>query len=261
MVASSAHSGAWLLQVRSITVRFGGIVALDDVDLDLAPAEVVGLIGPNGAGKSTLFDVITGLRAPTTGEVRLAGSDITSTSAVSRARLGLRRTFQHTQVFGALSVEDNVLAALEWRGSRGGPIADVLRLPSSLRAERDRRSLVAEALELCGLTSVRDVVAGTLPVGVARLVELARAVVDQPSVVLLDEPTSGLGPREIEQLGGAIDQLRTTHRCGILLVEHDMGFVMDRSDRIVVLDVGHVLAAGTPEEVRSDTKVLEVYLG
>jgi branched-chain amino acid transport system ATP-binding protein len=254
-------SDEWVLQVRAVTVRFGGIVALQDVDLGVAPAEVVGLIGPNGAGKTTLFDVISGLRAPTAGTVRLGGRDITTVSAVGRSRLGLRRTFQHNQVFGALSVEDNVLAAMEWRGSGGGPLADILRLQPSVRVERERRRRAADALALCGLTGVRTEIAGTLPVGLARLVELARAVVDSPAVLLLDEPTSGLGPREAEQLGAALDQLRTEHRCGILLVEHDMGFVMDRSDRVVVLDLGRVIAAGTPDEVRSDTTVLEVYLG
>jgi branched-chain amino acid transport system ATP-binding protein len=248
------------LSASHVVVRFGGVRALDDVSLAVAPGEVLGLIGPNGAGKTTLFDVLSGTTVPTSGSVSLAGADITRRGATWRARHGIRRTFQRQQVFGSLSVEDNVLTAREWHGGGGGLPADLLRLPSRRRREAERRALVDGVLGDCGLHDLRHESAGTLPIGRCRMVEVARAVVDEPKVVLLDEPTSGLDEAETEHLAGVVAQV-AARGTAVVLVEHDVGFVMRLCHRIVVLHLGHVIAEGTPEEVRRDPTVGAAYLG
>jgi branched-chain amino acid transport system ATP-binding protein len=249
------------LSLSGVTVRFGGITALQDVDLQLNAGEVRGLIGPNGAGKTTLFDVISGIRLPNAGRVELAGQDVTRLSAVRRARRGLRRTFQRVQAFGWLSVEDNVLVALDWRGGGGGLIADLVSFPTRLAREAKRRERVAQVLDLCGLTSVRRDSAGSLPIGLARMVELARAIVDRPKVLLLDEPTSGLDETEAARLGERIQDIRRQESCAVLLVEHDVGFVMRQCENIVVLHLGEVLAVGEPREIQANAAVRAAYLG
>jgi branched-chain amino acid transport system ATP-binding protein len=223
--------------------------------------EVCGLIGPNGAGKTTLFDVISGVRRPDHGCVRLNGKDISNLRSSSRARLGLRRTFQRVQVFGWLTVEDNVLAATEWRGGGGGAVADLVGFRSRRRRERERRVLAQAALERCGLTDVSGELAGSLPIGIARMVEFARATVDEPRVLLLDEPASGLDEVEAERLGQLIRNVRNEIGCSVIVVEHNAGFIMEHCDRVVVLAVGAVLAEGTPEEVRRNAAVRSAYLG
>jgi ABC-type branched-subunit amino acid transport system ATPase component len=250
-----------MLTLRGVTVRFGGITALDAVSIDANRGEVLGIIGPNGAGKTTLFDVISGVRAPNEGSVLLAGQDVTSTSSTKRARRGLRRTFQRVQAFGWLTVEDNILAALEWHGGGGGFVADLAYFPTRRRREKERRRRVDEVLERCGLTAVRRELAGSLPIGVARMVELARAIVDEPKLLLLDEPASGLDETEVVRLGEQIQAVRDDSGCAVLLVEHNAGFVMQQSDRVVVLDLGTVLAEGLPSEVQRNQAVRDAYLG
>jgi branched-chain amino acid transport system ATP-binding protein len=249
------------LALEGVTVRFGGITALEDVSLSVAAGEVGGLIGPNGAGKTTLFDVISGVRIPDAGRVLLNGADVTRTSAVTRARKGMRRTFQRVQTFGWLSVEDNVLSAMEWRGGGGGILADLVSLPTRRSREKQRRARADEVLELCGLTAVKKEPAGSLPIGLARMVELARAIVDPPQVLLLDEPTSGLDETEAARLGERIQGIRAEGSCAVVLVEHDVGFVMEQCDRIVVLDLGRVLAVGLPKEIQANAAVRTAYLG
>jgi ABC-type branched-subunit amino acid transport system ATPase component len=250
-----------VLRLSDITVRFGGITALQALSLEARRGEVLGIIGPNGAGKTTLFDVIAGVRAPNEGTVSLAGRDVTARSSTWRARHGLRRTFQRVQAFGWLTVEENVLAALEWRGGGGGFVADLVSFPTRRRRERVRRARVDVVIERCGLTSVRKELAGSLPIGVARMVELARAIVDEPQLLLLDEPASGLDETEIVRLGEQIQAVRADTACTILLVEHNAGFVMEQSDRIVVLNLGSVLAQGLPSEVQQSQAVRDAYLG
>ena len=172
--AGSGRADALPLALSDVNVDFGGMRALDGVSIELQAGEVLGLIGPNGAGKTTLFDVISGLRQPDHGRIHLGGRDMTGKSAVQRARWGLRRTFQRVQIFGWLSVQDNVLAALEWEGGGGGIVADLFAFPTRKRQERKRIARSDEILDRCGLLSVRDVPAGTLPIGTARMVELAR---------------------------------------------------------------------------------------
>jgi ABC-type branched-subunit amino acid transport system ATPase component len=249
------------LSLSDVTVRFGGIAALSGVSLEAAEGHVVGIIGPNGAGKTTLFDVISGVRPPDQGRVVLGGKDVTRTPATSRARLGLRRTFQRVQPFGWLTVEDNVLAALEWRSGGGGFLADLVALPTRRTRERDRRRRVDEVLARCGLTPARKEMAGSLPIGVARMVEFARAIADPPKVLLLDEPASGLDETETVRLGEQIQAVRDETGCVVLLVEHNAGFVMEQCDRVVVLNLGTVLADGSPEEIQRNQAVRDAYLG
>jgi branched-chain amino acid transport system ATP-binding protein len=233
------------LEVTDVTVRFGGHIALDDVCLSARPGEVTGLIGPNGAGKTTLFNVITGLQAPDRGRVRLDGEDVTGVAPYRRARRGLARTFQRLELFGLLTVRENVeLAAAAGGRSRrphGGPGAD-------------------DALARVGLSGLGAVRADELPTGKARLVELARALATAPQVLLLDEPASGQDDGETEAfrevlLGVAADGI------AVVLVEHDVQLVMRTCARVHVLDFGRVLAAGTPAEVQRDQAVVDAYLG
>jgi branched-chain amino acid transport system ATP-binding protein len=250
-----------LLELEGIEVRFGGIRALQGVSLQVGRGEILGLIGPNGAGKTTLFDVISGVRRADAGQVRLDGKSVTGRSTCSRARLGVRRTFQRVQTFGWLTVEDNVLAALEWRGGGGGFGADLVYFPTRRRRERQRRALAEQALARCGLESVKDELAASLPIGIARMVELARATVDEPRLLLLDEPASGLDDEEADRLGRNIQSIRENTGCSVVLVEHNAGFVMEHSDRVVVLDQGSVLAEGSPLEIQHNAAVRRAYLG
>ena len=249
------------LEVDGVVVRFGGVSALNGVSFSVPSGVVHGLIGPNGAGKTTLFDAVSGLRFPDEGSIRLRGTDVTSMSATSRARLGLRRTFQRVQVFGRLTVADNLLMALEYHGGGGGLAGDFLSLPARRRYERERRVRVAEVAEQCGLTDVLDRPAGALPVALARQVELGRALVDRPGVLLLDEPTSGLDDAETERLGSLIRQISGEHSCAVVLVEHNVQFVMDHCSRISFLSLGRVVAEGSPAEIRANPEVQAAYLG
>jgi branched-chain amino acid transport system ATP-binding protein len=250
------------LAVEDVSVAFAGVQALARVSFAARAGEVLGLIGPNGAGKTTLFDVISGLRRPDAGRVVLAGVDITGRGAVRRSRHGLRRTFQRQQVFSTLSAEDNVLSAVEWRGGGGGILADMVRLPPRRALERRRRQGLQPVLTGCGIATVAATPAGGRPhgSGSARMVELARAIADTPGVVLLDEPTSGLDEREVDRLGGQIQDLRARGDCAVLLIEHDIEFVMAQCDRIVALESGTVIAEGTVDEIRSDPAVQNAYL-
>jgi branched-chain amino acid transport system ATP-binding protein len=249
------------LKVQGVGVSFSGVVALRDVSLEVQRGEVLGLIGPNGAGKTTLFDVVSGLRPPESGSIFFDGNDITRHSAVARSRAGIRRTFQRQQVFGRLTVEENLLTATEWRGGGGGILADLVAFPPRKRIERRRRQAVNDVLAMCGLEPFRKTMAGSLPIGTARMVELGRALAESPSLLLLDEPTSGLGGAEVEHLSEVIRRLKAELSCAILLVEHDITFVMSHCDRIVVLQLGEVLAGGTPSEIQANQEVRNAYLG
>jgi ABC-type branched-subunit amino acid transport system ATPase component len=259
--SSDATEARRILDISGVTVRFGGIVALNGVSFQADAGEVLGIIGPNGAGKTTLFDVISGVRAPNDGRIVVDGDDLTNKSATDRARRGLKRTFQRVQTFGWLTVEENVLTALEWRGGGGGLLADLVAFPTRRRREKERRERTEHVLEQCGLLPVRDELAGSLPIGVARMVEFARAVVDPPKLLLLDEPASGLDETEEVRLGDQIQAVRAETGCVVLLVEHNAGFVMEQCDRIVVLDLGSVIATGSPSEIQQNQAVRDAYLG
>lgn len=248
------------LELRDIGVRFGSFDAVDGVSLSVHAGEVVGLIGPNGAGKTVTFNVVTGLQPPTRGQVLLGGQDITRQPAHARTALGLARTFQVVQLFSGMTVEQNLMVAAH-RFTTGGIITDALRLPARRRALLGARERAQAVLAFLGLTDLSDVEASSLPVGQARLVELARALCLKPSVLLLDEPASGLDPAETAAFVDTLARVRATLGCAVLLVEHDMGVVMPLCDHLVVMSFGQVIAAGAPADVRADPEVQAAYLG
>jgi branched-chain amino acid transport system ATP-binding protein len=251
----------YVLTASGVVVRFGGVVALAGVDTALGRGEILGLIGPNGAGKTTLFDVLAGSRSAGAGRVEFDGVDITRRSDLWRARAGIRRTFQRQQLFGALTVRENVLAALEWTRGGGGLPADLIAAPSRRTLTEERMGKVDEVLTLCGLETHSNRVAADLPIGAGRLVELARALVADPTVLLLDEPRSGLGAADGVMLSNLLRSIGAERNLSILLVEHDMGFVMALCHRIVVLHLGSVLAEGDPASIQANEAVRHAYLG
>ena len=235
------------LQAEQVSVRFGGVVAVDKVSLSVEPAAITGLIGPNGAGKTTIFNVFGGLQQPTEGKVLLEGRDITRLKAHTRARRGMARTFQRLEVFGTLSVRDNIQVAAEIR--------------KAWARDRSRPAAVAdELLERIGLGDVAESRVDAVPTGTARLVELARALATRPSLLLLDEPGSGLDQQETTVLGEVLLDL-AAEGMAVLLVEHDVELVMRVCDRVNVLDFGRLIAEGTPAEVQADPLVQAAYLG
>jgi len=236
-----------LLSAERVSVRFGGVIALSSATLEVEPGLVTGLIGPNGAGKTTLFNVITGLQDPTAGRVVLDGVDITDKSPYKRARMGIARTFQKLEAFSSLSARENVLVASEqcktWDKGRGGAGA-----------------VADEMLHRVGISDVADFMVGTLPTGTARLVELARALATNPRALLLDEPSSGLNEDETRDMAVLLRTL-VADGLAVLLVEHDMSFVMGTCELIYVLDFGQIIATGTPREIQGDQRVQTAYLG
>ena len=256
-----ATTNGSLISVEDVTVRFGGVIAVNRASMAVPAGEIRGLIGPNGAGKTTLFDTITGMRPPSAGTVHYDGLDITSRSAVWRSRNGIRRTFQRQQPFGWLSVEDNVLVALDYHGGGGGLLADLVSFPTRKSIEADRRDRARSVVERCGLSDVRDVAAGKLSIGKIRLLELARAIVDEPRLLLLDEPTSGLEEYEAHRFADVVREYRSASNAAVLLVEHDVPFVMNLCDRVTVLNLGEVIAEGTTHEVANNPAVRAAYLG
>jgi branched-chain amino acid transport system ATP-binding protein len=258
--APPAVSNGAVLACEHVTVEFGGVAAVSDVSLTVQRGMVHALIGPNGAGKTTLFDVLGGVRRPKQGRVYLDGADVTDRSATYRARRGVRRTFQRQQPFGSLTVEENLLVPLEWVRGGGGMAADLFDLPTRRAFERRRRAKVADVLHRTGLTAVADVQAAHLPIGVMRMVEFARALVSEPSVLMLDEPVSGLERSEANRLGEILQELVADGRTACLVVEHDVDFVMRFSSLVSVLNLGLILAEGTPDEVRRNPAVLAAYL-
>ena len=248
-----------LLAASGVTVRFGGVTALDRVDVAVEAGSITGLLGPNGAGKSTLFAVVTGLLAPDPGRVHFDGRDITRSSPQRRARLGIARTFQRLELFSELTVRDHVVLAHRTRHHRLNLARDLLGL--GRRATAAEKDAVDSTLALLGLERLARRPVHSLPLGTGRLVEVARALATEPRVLLLDEPSSGLDSRDTARLTAVIARLRRERGLAVLLVEHDVEMVLGLADAVTVLDFGKVIAHGTPAEIRGDAAVQSAYLG
>jgi len=248
------------LRIENLGIRFGGLVALDAVSIDVAPGAIHAVIGPNGAGKSTLVNLVTGLYAPTTGQVLLDGKTLTGLAPHRIAARGVARTFQNTELFVEMSARDNVLVGLH-RHLGYGMLASTLRLPGFRRTEREARRRADELLALVGLTPEAETAAGDLALGQQRRLELARALAVGPRLLLLDEPAAGLRAAEAEDLCTVLRRLRDELGLTLLLIDHVMRVVMGVSERITVLNYGRKLAEGTPEEVRRNPDVIAAYLG
>jgi branched-chain amino acid transport system ATP-binding protein len=248
-----------LLKIDSVTKIFGGLTALQDVSFSISAGDITGIIGPNGAGKTTLFNVVTGIYDPTSGKVYYDGKDITGFSPEKLARLGLVRTFQGIELFGQMTVLENVMVGLHTK-SQSGIIASALKLPSHLREERQIRERAISWLEFAGIADMAGMKAANLPFGKGRLLEIARAMAVEPRIILLDEPAAGLNSRETSDLALLIKRIKDAG-ITVALVEHDMELVMGICSRIVVLNLGHKLAEGTPRQIQEDEQVITAYLG
>ncbi len=269
MTLATAQSGApealhgpakALLEIEHLSVRFGGIVALEDVSFSIVEGQIAGLIGPNGAGKTTLFNCLSRLNRPSGGEIRFDRRSLLALARSDIAASGIGRTFQSPALFESMTVVDNVKVGAHACGS-SSPMSDALALPATRREERELDRIARDKLDLVGLVEAADLPVTSLPFGTRKRVELARALASQPRLLLLDEPAGGLNHDEVAALSTLIRTVRDRLNITVLLVEHHMGFVMGLSDHVVALNFGRVIADGTPDQIRADPVVGEAYLG
>jgi branched-chain amino acid transport system ATP-binding protein len=249
-----------LLKIDSVWKSFGGLVALRDVQFSVQEGAISALIGPNGAGKTTLLNIISGIFPPDAGEITFNGLVISRLPAAKIARAGISRTFQQVELFGDLTVVENVMVG-RYPKTKAGFISSGLRLPSVVREERRTLDISVEILDYIGLAGRKDELASNLPLGDQRMLEIGRALATEPKLLLLDEPAAGLNIKETRSLGEMITRLQKERYITILLVEHDMDLVMRISERITVLNFGEVIAKGTPIEVQKNQAVIAAYLG
>ena len=249
-----------ILKVRGLGIDFGGLTAVNGLDLDVYEGEIVGLIGPNGAGKTTVFNMLTHVYKPSRGEIIFCGENIASKNIVETNKAGIARTFQNIRLFNNLSVLDNVRIGYH-NTITYSPLTAVLRLPAFRKQEKEITEKSMELLKILGLGDQAEVIAGNLPYGAQRRLEIARALASGPKLLLLDEPAAGMNPQETGDLMDMIRFVRDHFKISILLIEHDMKLVMGICERITVLNYGMLLAEGTPEDIQNNPEVIKAYLG
>jgi branched-chain amino acid transport system ATP-binding protein len=248
-----------MLRLNGITKIFGGLIALEDVSLSVAGGSITGIIGPNGAGKTTLFNIITGLYTQTSGEVYLGEKNISLFAPEVLARLGLVRTFQNVELFGQMTVLENVMVGLHTK-SKSGIFSCAFKLPGQIKEERYIKKKSLQWLEFTGMADLAGIKAGNLPFGKGRLLEITRALAVEPRIILMDEPAAGLNSHETSELANLIRRIRKSG-ITVVLVEHDMELVMDICESIIVLNLGKKLVEGTPREIQENPAVVSAYLG
>jgi branched-chain amino acid transport system ATP-binding protein len=248
-----------MLRLQGITKVFGGLIALEEVSFSVEDGTITGIIGPNGAGKTTLFNIVSGIYPQNSGDVYLGGKNISRFAPEKLARLGLVRTFQNVELFGQMTVLENVMVGLHTK-SKSGILSCAFKLPGHIQEEKYIRERGLQWLEFTGMVDMAEVKAGNLPFGKGRLLEIARALALEPRIILMDEPAAGLNSRETIGLAALIRRIRESG-VTVVLVEHDMDLVMDVCDAVVVLNLGRKLAEGTPREIQENTAVIAAYLG
>ena len=249
-----------ILEVRNLGIDFGGLTAVNNLDMDVYEGEIYGLIGPNGAGKTTVFNMLTKVYQPSRGTIKLDGVDTAKLDPVQANIAGVARTFQNIRLFSGLSVLDNVKIGMH-NQIKYGLLTSILRLPGFYKAEKAADEKAMELLKIFGLEKYADLTAGNLPYGAQRRLEIARALATQPKLLLLDEPAAGMNPQETQDLMDMIRNIRDHFPISILLIEHDMKLVMGICERITVLNFGQMLVQGLPEEIQSNPEVIKAYIG
>lgn len=249
------------LEVREISVSYGGVRAVDDVTFTALPGEIIGFIGPNGAGKTTMFDAVCGFVGTEGGRIVLDGDDVTELTPTQRARRGLGRSFQDARLFGSLTVSETLSCAFERHMRNEDPVSTALSLPWVRRSEKRVAKRVDEIIDLMGLGAFRDKFISELSTGSRRVVDLACVIAHEPTVLLLDEPSSGMAQKETEAMGPLLLRVKEATGCTMLLIEHDMPLVTSVSDELIALETGRVVVRGKPRDVTTDPRVVEAYLG
>lgn len=249
-----------LLEVKNVTKNFGGLTAVGNVSIELNKGELVGLIGPNGAGKTTLFNLLTGVYEPTEGSIVLDGTELNGKTPYKIASLGLSRTFQNIRLFKNMTVLDNVLVGMS-NNESSGFLTALLRLPNFYNKEKVLKEKALSLLAIFDLDKYSDYLAKNLPYGQQRRLEIVRALATNPKILFLDEPAAGMNPQETADLTNLIRQVKEQFNITIILIEHDMSLVMEVTERIYVLEYGRLIAHGLPEEIKTNKRVIEAYLG